>query len=769
MTTPMISIDKLLESLNDEQRAAVLYNDGDSLILAGAGSGKTRVLTTKIAYLLTQGYAPSEILALTFTNKAAGEMRERIADMIGNDFARYVWMGTFHSIFARLLRRYAHLLGYSDNYTIYDATDSKVLIKMILKEMGLDEKLYEPRRVISLISSAKNDGITPDDLFLDRHALEYFSLKKLSKFPDVYATYTARCLRANAMDFDDLLLNMYRILSKYEHVRSELHERFRYILVDEFQDTNRVQDHIVKLLKGPLAHVCVVGDDAQSIYSFRGAVIDNILHFKQNFPNSVLLKLSKNYRSTGTIVNLAGKLIEKNTKRIPKVVESTSKEGEKVGLISAFTASVEAQTIAARIYALINKGTSPEDIAILYRTNAQSRLLEDNLRMFGVPYRIFGGLSFFDRKEVKDVIAYLRLVVNPHDDEAFRRAHNTPTRGIGATTFNALTALAQQEGKSYMSVIEAPLLLSQALKPSATKNLLAFYALIETMRERKEEMSPEEYLKYVIQASGIPKMYQDGSVESNGKLENIDELLNAVSEFVMSKDLTDTEATIEDFVREMALYTDRDTTEDDTTLKVTLMTMHASKGLEFPQVFISGLEEGLIPSERSMSEAAIEEERRLLYVAITRAKEACTLSFARERMVHGKTNLSQPSRFIFDLDPTYVEDYAGILNAPKRSPHVDPQSVLPKSSPTESSAQTRRVTRIIRKPSAPSPAEEAERIVPEVTGVDFRQGDYVYHDRFGRGLVTGFTDSYSGIKVHVDFETEGKKMLILKFARLRKE
>ncbi|MDO4770630.1 ATP-dependent helicase [Porphyromonas sp.] len=767
----MISIEELLDCLNDEQRAAVLYNEGNSLILAGAGSGKTRVLTTKIAYLLTQGYVPSQILALTFTNKAAGEMRERIGSMIGDDFARYLWMGTFHSIFARLLRRYAPLLGYSDNYTIYDSADSKALIKMILKEMALDEKFYEPKRIISLISNVKNEGVMPDRVAQDQQAMNYFTIKKISRFPEVYSAYVSRCHRANAMDFDDLLLNMYRLLSQHEIVRNEMHERFKYILVDEYQDTNRVQDKIVKLLKGEGTRVCVVGDDAQSIYSFRGAVIDNILNFKRNFPDAVLLKLTKNYRSTGTIVNLAGKLIEKNSKRIPKVVEAVAEEGNRVGLISSFTAQVEAQTIAAKIFALIkNKGVSPEDIAVLYRTNAQSRLIEDNLRMFGVPYRIYGGLSFFDRKEVKDVLAYLRLVVNPNDDEAFRRVHNTPTRGIGATTFAAVSALALKYDKSCMQVASDPLLLQESLKSAAIKHLSAFVSLIETMRSRKDELSADAYLKYVIHTSGIPTMYSDGSVEAEGKLENIDELLNALSEYMRSKsDEGDDTPTIEDFVREMALFTDRDAVEDDDSPKVTLMTMHASKGLEFPHVYIVGLEEGLIPSGRSDSEASIEEERRLLYVAITRAKEACTLSFARERMIHGQTNISSPSRFIFDLDPLYVEDYTGILRSKQRSTRLPSGDRKPSSPSSTSDPAPKRMTRIIRKSSATKAEDELDTIMSEVDGMDFKKGDHVYHDRFGRGLVEGFSNSFSGIKVHVDFEEEGKKVLIAKFARLRPE
>ncbi len=765
----MISIDKLLESLNEEQRAAVLYNSGDSLILAGAGSGKTRVLTTKIAYLLTQGYAPFEILALTFTNKAAREMRDRIAAMIGHDLSRYIPMGTFHSLFARMLRRYASLLGYREDYTIYDTNDSNTLVRVILKEMNLDEKYYNPKSISALISAAKNNGQNPEEVARDDKFKLYLSARKISRFPEIYATYCNRCLTANAMDFDDLLLNMYHLLARHEEVRIEMHERYKYILVDEYQDTNRVQDLVVRLLKGDNAHVCVVGDDAQSIYSFRGAIIDNILNFKNNFPNARLFKLTKNYRSTETIVNLAGKLIEKNTKRIPKVVEAVAGEGPKVGLFGSFTANVEAQTVAARIFALINRGCSAEDIAVLYRTNAQSRLIEENLRMFGIPYRIFGGLSFFDRKEVKDVLAYLRLVINPDDDEAFRRIHNTPTRGIGATTFTSLMEVSHTQEKSYMQTVSDLNLLQQVLKPAAINKLTAFIELIKTIRSRKDELEPVAFLQYLIHISGIPGMYTDGSIESQGKLENIEELLHALSEFVRIKQSQDDEIpTIEEFAREIALYTDRDTQENDNTPKVTLMTMHASKGLEYPHVYIVGLEEGLIPSERTMSEGAIEEERRLLYVAITRAKETCTLSFARERMIHGQSNNVKPSRFIFDLDASCIEDYAGILGSRHKMKTDMP---LQSSSLPTSSEPKRKMTRIIRRPDPHMKAEEdnEDTLMDEIQGIAFKKGDYVYHDRFGRGRVEGFSDSFSGMKVHVNFDDSGRKVLIVKFARLRPE
>lgn len=766
----MKSKDELLAGLNEEQLQAVLHKGSDSLILAGAGAGKTRVLTTKIAYLITQGVAPFQIMALTFTNKAAKEMRERIATLVGDQMASWITMGTFHSIFARKLRTYGDRIGYDSNFTIYDTTDSKALIKIILKDLELDEKQYKPNVIQSLISSAKNEGISPDDFFDQPEGARYYAFKEMPMSDKIFKEYEERCRRANAMDFDDLLLNMYKLLKMDEEVRGAFNERYKHILVDEYQDTNRVQDRIVKLLRADDAEVTVVGDDAQSIYSFRGAVIDNIINFGQNFSDTKLFKLTKNYRSTGCIVKAANSLIEKNRYRIPKTIEAVAGEGKKILLFKTEIAPMEAQMVAAQIYKLIEGGASPDEIAILYRTNAQSRLFEQNLGMFNINYRIYGGLSFFDRKEVKDIIAYLRLVINPNDDEAFRRVYNVPTRGFGATTFNGLALAANNRQLPLMSVAKNPSMLSGFVKGAGINRIKEFAALIDELRALKEDQEPTEYLKSVIHLTKITEQYNDGSVESQARLENIQELISTLNDYIEAKkeELGET-PTIEDFVGEMALYTDRDE-EEDGSPKVTLMTMHASKGLEYEYVYCVGLEEGLIPSERSLSDAEIEEERRLLYVAITRAKKFCTLSFARERMLHGNTQLASPSRFLQDFDTAFIEDSAGVIRKSKGQS----TSYLRSPSSNRSSADTpkKRVTRIIRNKSV-GYERPSEGKSPTPSNINFENdlnvGDMVYHDHFGRGEILGFSDSVSGTKASVKFDDGTTRQLILKFARLRKE
>lgn len=769
----MISKEELLCQLNDEQKEAVLYQGGDSLILAGAGSGKTRVLTTKIAYLLTQGVAPFQILALTFTNKAAREMQDRIANLVGGDLVRYISMGTFHSVFARWLRQYAERLGYEPNYTIYDTTDSRALVKIIVKERGFDEKSYKPNLLQSLISQAKNEGLSPEEFVSDPIQYKQLLQRKIPDFGVLYAEYNDRCRRANAMDFDDLLLNMYKLLKQDSEVRAMMHERFKYIFVDEYQDTNHIQHQIVRLLKSNDSQVTVVGDDAQSIYSFRGAVIDNILHFGQSFKGAKLFKLTKNYRSTSNIVELANGLIAKNELRIPKQVEAVAGEGEKVLLMGAYTANMEAQMVAAQVFKLIDDGVNPEEIALLYRTNAQSRLLEEHLRMFNVDFRIFGGLSFFERKEVKDLLAYLRLAVNPNDDEAFRRIYNVPARGIGATTFEGIAFLAQEQELPLMSVALQPELLGQKIRASGVSKVSDFAELIQDFGKKKDELEPDLFLRHVIQASGIAQLYSDGSVESEARLQNIQELVSTLNDYIARKvEETNQVPTIEEFVREMALYTDQDEAEDTTKPRVTLMTMHSSKGLEYSYIFCTGLEEGLIPNERSFGQAGIEEERRLLYVAITRAKKRCTLSYARERMQYGITNNTSPSRFLYDLDPTHVEDVSGLLES-KTKP-------LPSHSPTPPKAPTdeprkRRITKVIRAKRVGvdglSDTGSASKKTTISIGAEsgLCVGDIVYHDNFGRGEVTEITESVSGEKLSINFEKAGFRQLIAKFAKLRKE
>ena len=765
----MTTSEELLATLNEEQRQAVEDLTHDSLVIAGAGSGKTRVLTTKIAYILAEGKAgPSEVLALTFTNKAAREMRSRIATIVGEDLSRMIPMGTFHSIFARWLRGYGKYLGYDSDYTIYDSGDSRTLVKVIIRDMKLDEKDYPPKKVYGLISACKNDGLTPGSLSDSDPRL-----RRMPRFEDVYKGYLSRCFRANAMDFDDLLINMLRLLRQHPEVRDELHRRFRYILVDEYQDTNWVQNEIVKQLKGPDTILTVVGDDAQSIYSFRGAVIENILSFSNTFPGAVVYKLRKNYRSTSNIVDIANSLIEKNHFRIPKTVEAIAGQGEKLTLFDAFSGKSEAERVAEMISSSLRRGRAPEEVAILYRTNVQSRLFEEQLRNYSIPYRIYGGLSFYDRAEIKDALAYLRLVINASDDEAFRRVYNTPKRGIGDVTFSTLSDLANSQRKPLMEVAADPDLMAETLKAGPIKRISDFVELINQLREAANTgMTLAEYMSHLILATRLPDMYSDDSVESLSKLENLNELVSAVQEYEDAHyELSDDPVTIEDFVRDMSLYTDADQKEDGTP-RVTLMTMHASKGLEYEEVYCVGLEDQLIPSDRYSEEKDIEEERRLLYVAITRAKERCILSYAQSRMTHGQLDYQRPSRFLLDLDPRYLEDHTGLTDyLPRSSARVEsPREVRPSvipSSPEKSSLhidpKPRRVRRVIR-----TKEEDNEPLTDRVSEADLCKGDRVEHPTFGVGQVEGFSQSVSGTKVLVTFDDGSRKQMILKFAKLCK-
>ena len=744
----MTSIEQLLQALNDEQRQAVLHQGCDSLILAGAGSGKTRVLTTKVAYLLSQGVNPSNILALTFTNKAAEEMRQRVGTLVGSELAKILRMGTFHSVFARWLRQFGHRLGYTSDYTIYDATDSRTLVKVIIREMGLDDKRYKPTTVQSIISSAKNDGLSPSEI----------STGELDKLPTIYSEYEARCKRANAMDFDDLLLNTLRLLKNDQEVMQVLQNQFTHILVDEYQDTNLVQDRIIRRLKGASTEVTVVGDDAQSIYSFRGAVLDNILNFQKHFPQAQLFKLTKNYRSTGNIVGLANGLIEKNQYRIPKEVEAVSGAGEKPTLIKAFSGTAEAEMVALQVRRLVHKGVSPEEIAILYRTNAQSRVLEEQFRNAGIAYRVYGGTSFYDRKEIKDILAYLRLMINDRDDEAFRRVYNVPARGIGQTTFDKLVAVAERHGLPLMQVALRPDLLADDLNRGTLKKIQDFTTLVDSLSAQKEQLPPDELVRLVVKQTGIDTLYADGSLESESRLDNMEELLSAVADYVDNQvEETGETPSIDDFVREMALYTDRDKQEDGTP-RVTLMTMHASKGLEYRHVFCTGIEEGIIPSQRSWTPRDIEEERRLLYVAITRAKEHCTLSYADTRRLHGQQEICSPSRFLLDLTPKYLQDLSGLFG-PVR-PSSTPTILPPPTAPVRPIGR-RKLRRLPADPiDAPQP------ITDTATGTNLKKGDRVNHASFGDGTIQGFEDGISGIKVHIIFDSGKDAKFILKFAKL---
>lgn len=744
-----MNIESSLETLNNEQREAVLYCQGHSLILAGAGSGKTRVLTTKVAYLIAQGYAPYSIMALTFTNKAAREMRERIASTVGRSMAQMIPMGTFHSIFSRILRHYASHIGFTSSYTIYDTADSRALIKSIIKDMKLDEKQYKPNTVQSIISGAKNNMVSAKQYALSSVLTDADRKRQMPRIKDIFLLYSERCIAANAMDFDDLLLYTYRLLNDHPEVREELQERYKFILVDEYQDTNRVQHQIVKLLCGEDCMVCVVGDDSQSIYSFRGARIDNILNFRKSFENAALFKLTKNYRSTSNIVDLASGLIEKNTQRIPKEVVSVKGPGQKTTLISSYSANIEAQAVGARILHLIQNGVDPEDIAILYRTNAQSRILEDQIRVLGIKLRIYGGMSFYERKEVKDVIAYLRLLVNMDDDEAFRRIYNMPARGIGATSFEQLHTFAKEKECSYMSAILNEPEFCNALKPAAVKKFRAFADMILGFKTEAASVTLLELTQNILHKSGLYSLLEsDKTAEGEDRKQNISELLNAMDEYTALKEDEGVEApTPEEYLQEVALYTDRDQDEKDDAPKITLMTMHTSKGLEYDYVFIVGVEDGLIPSERSIDTInGVEEERRLLYVAITRAKIECCISFAYSRSSYGKYVQSFPSRFLYDLDEKFINNESDLkFRKEKHSP-----SFLAKAITREKKL-------------------EPLKNVPQAAttqALSYKEGDRVNHHIFGDGTVQEMVQSDHGIKIKIIFDTEGEKLLIARYAKL---
>ena len=638
-----------LDELNESQRAAVLYMDGPSLVIAGAGSGKTRVLTSKIAYLLDNGYDPWSILALTFTNKAAREMKERIARQVGIDKARSLWMGTFHSIFLRILRIESALLGFSSNFTIYDAADSKSLIKGIIKDMKLDDKIYRPELVQNRISQAKNKLIFADAYAVDAGCYQADCETNVPEIREIYRQYCARCRQSDAMDFDDLLLYTYLLFEQHPEICKKYAERFRYVLVDEYQDTNYAQHAIVYQLTKENRQICVVGDDAQSIYSFRGANIDNILNFTGQYKEARLFKLEQNYRSTQTIVNAANSLIAKNRKQIHKKVFSEKDKGDLIKVYKAYSDVEEGEIVMNTIVRLRkNVDYSYSDFAILYRTNAQSRVFEEALRKRGVPYRVYGGLSFYQRKEIKDVIAYFRLAINPNDEEAFKRVINYPARGIGDTTLAKIVEAAVQSGTSLWRVLNEPMAFGLKISKNTVIKLQGFRDLIVGFIEDATQRNAYEVGRDIVRRSGIMQDVQkDRSPENLSKQENIEELVNGMHDFCVGRQEEGNEyISLSDYLSEVALLTDQDDDADDDA-KISLMTIHSAKGLEFKNVFVVGLEENLFPSPRaSESYRQLEEERRLFYVAITRAEEHCFLSFAKSRFKYGRTELSSPSRFL---------------------------------------------------------------------------------------------------------------------------
>ena len=779
-----------IEELNESQRAAVLYGDGPSLVIAGAGSGKTRVLTYKIAYLLENGYNPWNILALTFTNKAAREMKERIARQVGEQRARYLWMGTFHSVFSRILRAEASHIGFTSQFTIYDSADSKSLLRSIIKEMGLDEKTYKPGSVQARISNAKNHLVSPSGYAANKEAYEADAAAKMPAIRDIYSRYWERCRQAGAMDFDDLLVYTYILFRDFPEVLARYREQFRYVLVDEYQDTNYAQHSIVLQLTKENQRVCVVGDDAQSIYSFRGADIDNILYFTKIYPDTKVFKREQNYRSTQTIVRAANSLIEKNERQIPKEVFSEKERGEAIGVFQAYSDVEEGDIVTNKIAQLRREHDyGYSDFAILYRTNAQSRVFEEALRKRSMPYKIYGGLSFYQRKEIKDIIAYFRLVVNPNDEEAFKRIINYPARGIGDTTVGKIIKAATDNNVSLWTVLCEPITYGLTINKNTHTKLQGFRELIEQFMTEVAEKNAYEIGTAIIRQSGIINdVCQDNSPENLSRKENIEELVNGMNDFcAMRQEEGNTNVSLIDFLSEVSLLTDQDSDKEGDGEKVTLMTVHSAKGLEFRNVFVVGLEENLFPSGMAGdSPRAMEEERRLFYVAITRAEEHCFLSFAKTRFRYGKMEFGSPSRFLRDIDTHFLqlpqeaalgrsvdegagrfrremeEGYSRRPSAERFSarPSADrPQRERPKEqiiAPTV----PRNLKRVSGTTVSPSAAPGAG-----ITGV--QPGQTIEHERFGIGQVIRVEGSGDNAKATIHFRNAGDKQLLLRFARFK--
>ena len=783
---------EILSQLNDSQRAAVEYNDGPSLVIAGAGSGKTRVLTYKIAYLIQQGLKPWNILALTFTNKAAREMKERIGRLVGNDTARYLNMGTFHSVFSRILRVEGALIGYQPNFTIYDETDSRSLIKSIIKQLDLDEKQYKPATVHNRISMAKNHLITSDQYQIDHSALQRDAETRMPAVAQIYSAYQARLLQANAMDFDDLLVNTFVLFNEHEDIRRKYASRFLFVLVDEYQDTNFAQQSIVLQLVRDHQRVCVVGDDAQSIYAFRGANIDNILDFQTHLKGVKLFKLEQNYRSTQRIVEAANSLIRHNKRQIEKDVYSRNDEGDHLQYKPAYSDKEEAIIVCNDIKRIRRQeGCDYSDFAILYRTNAQSRSFEEQMRKDGIPYRIYGGLSFYQRKEIKDVIAYFRLAVNPNDEEAFKRVINYPARGIGQTTVSKILQTATTHDVSLWTVIGTPEQYELGVNKGTLTKIGQFRELIESFIEQARTLPANQVGAAIVKQSGIiADIYQDTTPENLSRQENVEELMNGMSDFCdMRMEEGNENISLSDYLSEVSLMSDVDSDKGDDGHKITLMTIHSAKGLEFNTVFVVGLEEGLFPSDMvSGNPREMEEERRLFYVAITRAKTHCYLSYAQCRFRYGQMEFSSPSRFLKDIDSKYLDKQqsmfsfrksmedevslpwqrkGGLFGGGERQESSRPfRPTIPSAKPVPSArpASTRFASTIPVSARPVSSVSQASASLPR-GGEGLKEGNIILHNRFGRGEVLRVEGTGDNTKATVQFENVGTKQLLLKFAK----
>lgn len=738
-----------LQELNEPQREAVTYTDGPQLVIAGAGSGKTRVITYKIVHLLRLGIEPWRILALTFTNKAAREMKDRVAALTGPETAARLWMGTFHSIFLRILRRHADLIGFRSGFTIYDAADSRSLVKMIVKDLGLDDKTYKTSTIAGVISNAKNAMMSPE-----QYSREYADADRKSKRPmtgRIYRIYTERCLAANAMDFDDILVYMNLLLRDHPEIADQYRGHFRYILVDEYQDTNFAQHMVVKQLTGMPARLCVVGDDAQSIYSFRGANIGNIINLEKSYPGIRTFKLEQNYRSTRNIVSAAGSLIEKNTRQIRKNVFSRNEAGAPVEIVRTYSDLEEAYVMATRIEgSKLSEHDTWDDYAILYRTNAQSRVLEEALRKRNIPYRLVGGMAFYQRKEIKDVICYFRLAVNPDDDEALRRVINYPARGIGETTVGKLHHAASENGVSIWEVMGDPDRYGLAVNSGTLKKLQGFYDMISTFTDDNMRSNAYELGQLIYNRTGIlTALAHDNTPESISRQENLQELLTGLKDFTESREESgEDDLSMAAFLSEVSLATDADEKDKEPGPKVTMMTVHAAKGLEFKHVHIVGAEEELFPSSMAMdSLAEVEEERRLMYVAITRARKTCVISYAKSRFRNGQTRMTNPSRFLREIDPRYLSRQSDEHETQPAAGFIRPR---PKTEPTRL-----------------KPVSQTAGAVPQHTRDELAPGMRIEHLKLGVGTITALGAVSGEDSITVDFGVMGTKKLLLKFAKFK--
>ena len=774
-------LESFLQQLNEAQLAPTLQKDGAMIVIAGAGSGKTRVLTYRIAHLMHQGVDAFNILALTFTNKAAREMKERIAKIVGESEAKNLWMGTFHSIFARILRFEADRLGYPSNFTIYDTQDSQRLISSIIREMKLDKDVYKYKQIYSRISSYKNSLITVKAYFQNPELIEADTMARRPLLGDIYKEYVERCFKAGAMDFDDLLLKTNELLTRFPDVLAKYQDRFRYILVDEYQDTNHSQYLIVRALSDRFQNICVVGDDAQSIYAFRGANINNILNFQRDYDDVNVYRLEQNYRSTKNIVNAANSIIDKNTQKLDKVVWTANEEGQKIKVNRLLTDGDEGRFVASSIFEnKMQHQLKNSDFAVLYRTNAQSRAIEDALRKRDIDYRIYGGLSFYQRKEIKDVLSYLRLIVNPADEEALKRVVNFPARGIGQTTIDKLIVAANGYNTTIFEVMKNSTKLEVPINAGTKTKLQDFVTMIESFQVMNQNANAFELAEHVTKVSGVIREYnKDGTPEGITRMENIEELLNGIKDFVEGqKEIDEATGSLTEFLEDVALATDLDN-EDDNRDRVALMTIHLAKGLEFPYVYIVGLEEDLFPSAMSMNtRSELEEERRLFYVALTRAEKQAYLTYTLSRYRWGKLIDAEPSRFIEEIDEKYLEILTPIEER-RFNPMLD-ASIFGDVSTTASKRPDKTKIRYkkpetakkskpegfkISTPKNLKPLDKSERST-NLFDSKLVVGNVVNHQRFGRGEVVKIEGKGSDIKAEIQFEKGGTKKLLLRFAKL---